>query len=145
MATFTATAAKRLKEGRLDGHVADLQAQDLIVYHTVYTTVGSEVATDIIELTGMLPKGIKIVPALSIIRVAASTGTALTADLGFQGDNDAVLGTNVVLTAAGKVELTTAEKEIDTTDDQIIATVKTATAIVAGIDIEFYFVARQTS
>ncbi len=109
-----------------------------------YALAGTETASDTINLV-RLKKGAVPVPALSRV-VHEDIGDALTIDVGFTSNDDALadgiaLGTNagdVAFTANGTA--TAAQyvpAEIATGDEVIFATVRTATNIVAGKKLLF--------
>jgi len=110
-----------------------------------YALAGTEVATDIINLV-RLKAGVRIVPALSRI-VCEDPGTALTLDIGFASNDDAILDGGA-LSTAHNVDLIAAASatgtatwynlaKLDEGDELIFATVKTATTITAGAKLLF--------
>lgn len=111
-----------------------------------YALAGTEAANDIINIA-RLKVGAVVLPSYSRI-VHEDIGDALTLDVGFASNDDALcdgaaLGTNagdVTFTGAGSVTAT-AQQYVPTTiaagDEVIFATVKTATNIVAGKKLLF--------
>lgn len=111
-----------------------------------YALAGSETANDIINLV-RLKAGAVVVPSFCRI-VHQDVGDALTLDIGFASNDDALcdgaaLGTNagdVTFTGAGSVTATAQQynpANIASGDELIFATVKTATNLTAGAKLLF--------
>lgn len=110
-----------------------------------YALAGTEVANDLINLV-RLKRGAVPIPALSRI-VCEDPGTALTIDIGFASNDDALCD-GAALTTAHDVSFTGAPSvtavaaqyvpaAIAAGDEVIFATVKTATALTAGAKLLF--------
>ena len=120
----------------------DVQAK--LRYATVaYALVGTETAADIINLA-ILPRGAKVIPSLSRV-VCEDPGTALTVDIGFASNDDA-LADGLALTTAHDVAFTAngtataaqyAPAALAAGDERIFATVKTATDLTASAKLLF--------
>lgn len=109
----------------------------------LYALAGTEVANDTIKLA-VLPPGVKVVPSLSRV-VCQDPGDALTIDIGFASNDDA-LADGLALTTAHDVAFTAngtataAQYEpaaLAVGDETIFATVKTATNLTATAKILF--------
>ena len=111
-----------------------------------YALAGTETANDTINLA-RLKVGAVVIPSLSRI-VHQDCGDALTIDIGFLSNDDALcdgaaLGTNagdVTFTGAGSVTATAQQYNpvaIASGDEVIFATVKTATNLTAGAKLLF--------
>lgn len=111
-----------------------------------YALAGTETANDIINLV-RLKRGAVVLPSFSRI-VHQDCGDALTLDIGFASNDDALcdgaaLGTNagdVTFTGAGSVTATAQQYNpatIASGDEVIFATVKTATNLTAGAKLLF--------
>ena len=105
-----------------------------------YTLVGTEAANDIINLV-RLKAGAVVLPSECRI-VCEDPGTALTIDVGFASNDDALCD-GAALTTAHDVTFTTAASvtavaqqyvpaPLATGDEVIFATVRTATSLTAG-------------
>jgi len=108
-----------------------------------YTLVGTEAANDIINLV-QLKEGAVVYPSSSRV-VCEDPGTALTIDIGFASNDDA-LTDGLALTTAHDLTFTaggtaTAQQYVPVAlahaDRLIFATVKTATALTAGAKLLF--------
>jgi hypothetical protein len=110
-----------------------------------YVLVGTEAANDIINLV-KLPKGVVVHPAASRI-VCEDPGTALTIDIGFASNDDALCdgaalttAHDVTFTGAASVTAVAAQytpAALAAGDETIFATVKTATSLTAGARLLF--------
>lgn len=111
-----------------------------------YTIVGTEAADDIINLI-KLHAGDVVIPSMSRI-VNEDIGTALTLDIGFASNDDALLDGGALGTSAGDFIFTAATSGTVTAqqynpvvlavgDEVIKATVKTATSLTAGAKVLF--------
>lgn len=110
-----------------------------------YTLAGTEAASDIINLIRLKP-GAVVIPSESRI-VCEDPGTALTIDVGFASNDDALCD-GAALTTAHDVTFTSAASVTATAqqyvpaalavgDEVIFATVRTATSLTAGAKLLF--------
>lgn len=113
-------------------------------YATIpYSLVGTEAANDIINLV-QLKRGAVVIPSLSRI-VCEDPGTALTIDVGFASNDDALCD-GIALTTAHDLAFTAGGTVVAAQyvpvplvyeDRNIFVTVRTATALTAGAKLLF--------
>lgn len=143
MATKYAIDAQRLKDVKThDQYAYERMATDGGIWKDTYVTDGSEAAGDIIRLSREIPAGAFLIPAMSVVRTYSATGN-LTVDIGIGDEVDNISdGQNI----GGSGSTTPNGKEVNIeVAGQPYATVRTATSITAGVEIDFYFQIRQTS
>lgn len=110
-----------------------------------YALAGTEVATDIINLV-RLKAGAVVIASLSILK-CEDPGTALTLDIGFASNDDALLDGAALTTAhdlafTKHASVTATANDFTPTalaagDEVIFATVKTATTLTVGAKLLF--------
>lgn len=143
MATLFGTDAQDFETAKATGdHKYFRQTLDAVIYKDTYVTTGAEAVGDVILLSREFPAGSVVVPVLSKVHVTSDPGTTLTGDLGVVANDDVLDG--VSLAAAGVVQPTEREFTVETAV-QPRFTITALNAIAAGAEIDFYFVARQTS
>ena len=129
--------------------VRGLETQgDLVVIERLYTLIGTEAATEIINVCRNYPE-MRLIPHLSAI-ILENPGTALVIDMGDDLDADGYAD-GLVLSAGGTFLLSASpacvrnQDPVITTDDDtqgdwIYITIVTATTLTASADIRFVLV-----
>lgn len=147
MPTFNSTAyGKQIGSGASPIYPEAKRTSGKLRYAVVeYALAGTEVADDIINLI-RLKAGAVVVPSLSRI-VCEDPGTALTLDIGFASNADALCDGAALTTAhdvswTGAASVTAVAAQyvpaaIASGDELIYATVKTATTLTAGAKLCF--------
>lgn len=147
-AQYDAQAASRTNTSRNASHDVSHGKVEFAVIPYVLTSGTDEAANDLINLC-VLPAGVIPVPELSFCNCDVDPGTALTVDVGTAANDDG-WGDGVAMTDKGKIDFTAAAHTApawsvptplvaDTGSGNAIvyATVKTATAPVAGAIVTF--------
>lgn len=147
MATFNSTAyGKQIGAGASPIYPSAKRTSGKLRFAVVeYALAGTEAANDIINLI-RLKAGAVVVSSLSILK-CEDPGTALTLDIGFASNDDAILD-GAALTTAHDLPFTKhasitatvndfVPAELAAGDELLFATVKTATTLTAGAKLLF--------
>jgi hypothetical protein len=143
---YTAQVGSAGSSGAVNYPLAKYVDSPVYTAEIPYTVVGTEAAADLINLV-KLKAGDVVIPSLCRI-VNEDVGDALTLDIGFASNEDAILDGGALGTNAGDFIFTAATSGTVTAqqyvpvvlaagDEVIYATVKTATSLTAGAKVLF--------
>lgn len=145
MPTFYGTDAQNYLTAKTSGGRKHFRmAHDVMIWKDSYTTVGTEIAGDIIYLAREIPAGAIVIPIFTRIHTRTQpAATAFTANVGIVAAADILAATSI--NAVGIVTPILPEIELTTAAQPYVTLTTVTGAVTAGRIIDFYFAVRQTS